>query len=134
MAEELGSFFGECSDSPGFRAEPWYNRAGDCLEFHFAPDEYYAERVDDVLTVYRGMPDDKLVGCQVKGISALLRKFGDFGVRIETHEVQLALLFFVSHLVGGDPQYEAPRRQKLYNDLLARVGGQKIDMDQLVEG
>ncbi len=68
----------------------------------------------------------------MKGISALIQKFGDFGVRIETSEVQLALLFFVSHVVGGDLQYEAPRRQKLYNDLLSRFGQTTVDVGELV--
>lgn len=132
MADDLTDFFSELSDPPGFKAEPWYNRSGDCLEFHFAEDEYYAERVDDVLTAYRAIDDDRVVGCQVKGVSALFEKFGDFGVRVQTREVQLALLFFVSHLMGGDIQYEAPRRQKFYSDLCSRVGGQTVDVGQAI--
>lgn len=108
----------------------WYNRAGDCLEFHFTEQAYYAERVDGVLTVYRSQDDDALVGCQVKGISALIAKFGDFGLQIKTDELRLALLFCVSHIVGEDSYYEAPRRHKLYNDLLSRFGKTTVNVCQ----
>ena len=80
-----------------FRGDPWYNAAGDCLVWYFANRESYAARIDDKLTVYRSFGDDDLVGCQVKGISALFRKFGDFGVRFDDGGISLELIFYVSH-------------------------------------
>lgn len=76
MAENLKEFLENLPCEPGYTSEPWHNRAGDCLEYHFLPGEYYAERVDDVLTVYRSMNDDRIVGFQVKGMSAVTQRLG----------------------------------------------------------
>lgn len=83
MVESLIDFVRRVGGEPGFLAEPWYNIAGDCIEYHFEPDEHFADRVDSVLTVYRSLKTRKIVGFQVKGITALHQILGDFGINIK---------------------------------------------------
>ena len=56
---------------------PWYNGAGDCVIFQLKTDtEIFAERIDELLTIYRDIETEKPVGFQIKDVAALLRKFG----------------------------------------------------------
>lgn len=134
MAENLrplSEFFEECSGAPSFRSEPWYNEAGDCLVYHLEDCQFYEDRVDDILTVFRRMDDDRFTGMQIKGVSALLKRFGDFHIQIESNQVQLSAFFFISLLLGENEQYELPRRRKMYGDLLTRVGNTCVNVSDL---
>lgn len=134
MAEELrplSEFFEECSGAPSFHREPWYNEVGDCLNYHFEDCQFYEDRVDDILTVFRRMDDDRFVGMQIKGVSAVLARFGDFHIHITADQAQLSAFFFVSLLLGENEQYELPRRRKVYGDLLTRVGNTRVNIRDL---
>ena len=61
---------------PEFRAEPWYNPHGDCIVYQIADEAFVAERVDEVLTVYNSAMDDRPIGFQIKGVHAIVQKFG----------------------------------------------------------
>ncbi|MBM4036454.1 MAG: hypothetical protein FJ291_32360 [Planctomycetes bacterium] len=61
---------------PEFRQEPWYNEYGDCVEYLCANEAVVADRVDGILTLYRSAIDDRAIGFQLKGISAIMDKFG----------------------------------------------------------
>ena len=73
MAEEhflAASMQGE----PTFRAEPWYNPYGDCLVYKMANEAAIADRIDELLTVYRSAEDNRPIGFQIKGVLATTRK------------------------------------------------------------
>ncbi len=61
---------------PTFRAEPWYNRDGDCIIYKMADEAVVAERVDELLTVYNSAVDNRPIGFQIKGVHAIISKFG----------------------------------------------------------
>lgn len=46
-----------------------YDRDGDCIEFLVRPDNFYAERVDDLVTVYYSQETDEVIGSLLKGVS-----------------------------------------------------------------
>lgn len=70
--------------SPEFRAEPWYNRHGDCVVFQMADEAVIGERIDEVLTIYLSAIDRRPIGFQVKGVSALILKFGVDGLQLDS--------------------------------------------------
>jgi len=74
----------EGEGSPEFRAEPWYNPYGDCIVYQVADEAFVAERVDEVLTVYNSAIDDRPIGFQIKGIHAIVRKFGLDALAVES--------------------------------------------------
>ncbi len=45
-----------------FRPTATYDPDGDCIEFLVSPDPFYAERVDDVLTVYYSQETGQVIG------------------------------------------------------------------------
>ena len=77
---------------PEFRAEPWYNPDGDCIVFQMANEAIVADRIDEILTLYRSAIDRRPIGFQIKGVHALIQKFGVDGLELESvtsdHEVK----------------------------------------------
>ncbi|MBM4018460.1 MAG: hypothetical protein FJ288_09075 [Planctomycetes bacterium] len=67
---------GKMEGKPEFRAEPWYNPYGDCIEYQVADEAFVAERIDELLTIYRSAIDNRPVGFQIKGVQAIIRRFG----------------------------------------------------------
>jgi hypothetical protein len=45
-----------------FRPTATYDRDGDCIEFLDGPDPFFAERVDDLVTVYYSQQTGRVIG------------------------------------------------------------------------
>jgi hypothetical protein len=79
-----------------FEPEAYYDPDGDCIEFIVKPDNFYAERVDDLLTVYYSEKTKEIIGCLIKGVSSfckhLMKKLPGFAFDIEAGRVRLGLL------------------------------------------
>jgi len=127
-AENLTDFLSALRDETVFESGAWYNGPGDCIEVHLAKDEYYAQRVDDVLTVFRSQSSGDIVGCQVKGMVALLQKTGSLGLEFRAKKVPLGVLFLLSFFQARDPVLDLPERQNLYRDLGDRIGKTQVDV------
>lgn len=67
---------------PTFRAEPWYNPHGDCIVYKMANEAAVANRIDEWLTVYESAVDGRPIGFQIKGVYAIIRKFGVDGLAV----------------------------------------------------
>src|SRR5207249_11210418 len=80
-----------------FRPTAIYDPDGDCIEFLAKPDPFYAERVDDLLTVYYSQETGEVVGSLLKGVSAfcreMLQKMPSFQIEINNGRVRLGHLF-----------------------------------------
>jgi hypothetical protein len=81
--------------------QPIYARDGDCLIYYDDNDRpCHAERLSDLVTIYRADDDGALVGCKIKDIARRLKQFGSFGVMLVGKEVLLGFLFM---MVGVEP-------------------------------
>jgi len=103
--------------TPEFRAEPWYNPYGDCVVFQTADEAVVADRIDDVLTVYRSAVDNRPIGFQVKGVQAIVTQCGLDGLAIESEvegdtvkSISVALLLLAAYEIGPPNT----RRRKAY--------------------
>jgi hypothetical protein len=47
---------------PRFTPTAYYDPDGDCIEFLASPDNFYAERVDDLVTVYYSEETGAVIG------------------------------------------------------------------------
>jgi hypothetical protein len=79
---------------PTFKPYARYCRESDCLEIFIGGDDAFAERVDDVLTVYWSEDqDDSLMGCEIHGVRALVRAAAAVGIEIAREgKLQLSAL------------------------------------------
>jgi hypothetical protein len=57
-----------------FKPTATFDRDGDCIEFLAKPDSFYAERIDDLVTVYYSQETDEVVGSLIKGVSKFCRE------------------------------------------------------------
>lgn len=90
-----------------FKPTATYDPDGDCIEFLAKPDSFYAERVDDLLTVYYSQETDEVIGSLIKGVSAFCRKLeGQLpGFKIEIHDGPVRLQhIFQARLWSGSFQ------------------------------
>lgn len=97
-------------------AEPFaphaaYDRDGDCIEFIFRPDPFYAERVDDLLTVYYSQQDGQLIGSLIKGVSRLCQRIlktrPAFRIVVQDGRVKLDHLFLAELMMRDNAPDDA---------------------------
>lgn len=124
MAEDLMSYL-DGREATGFEPRPFYSPDGDFLTFYFREDDHYAERVDELLTVYLSMDTQELVGCKVKGVRRILDTLGKLGVLVDDGEVKMSFLF----LSGAFSREDA--RRKCYEEIGTRTRGIRINPKEL---
>ena len=93
--------------------EPWSgpqifaNPDGDCIELLLSNDNYRAERLDSLVTVYVNRENGEMVGALVKGVRSFVRKIVEripgFKIEIFAGKVKLEYLF-----TAGLWTYDAP--------------------------
>jgi hypothetical protein len=80
-----------------FKPTATYDRDGDCIEFLASPDPFYAERIDDLVTVYYSQEKDEVIGSLIKGVSqfcnSMMRLFPGFQIEIQDRKVKLQHIF-----------------------------------------
>jgi hypothetical protein len=74
-----------------------YDPDGDCIEFLIKPDPFYAERVDDLVTVYYSQETNEVIGSLIKGVTRfcckLLETMPGFPIEIHDGRVRLVHIF-----------------------------------------
>ncbi len=136
MAETIVEFFDRVTagENLQFTAVPSYNQYGDCIHYHWRPDEFYADRIDSKLTVYRSVGNADAVGCQIKGITALVAMLGEFGISLKEQDgTPLAMFLFASQAADSSIADNAADREKIYKYLLEQVGKAKVELAQVDE-
>ena len=96
--EQLAARVMELAQSAGpFRPSAYYDPDGDCIEFLACPDNFYGERVDDLVTVYLSEESGEIVGALLKGVTGFcertLQKLPGFKIEIEHGRVKLVAIF-----------------------------------------
>lgn len=80
-----------------FEPTATYDRDGDCIEFLAKPDPFYAERVDDLVTVYYSQETNEVIGSLIKGVrgfcEAIDRTMPGFKIEIRDGRVRLVHIF-----------------------------------------
>lgn len=111
-------------DKPrSFDSSPKYNARGDYLSIVLVDTPYYAERIDEVLTVFRSQSDHTLIGCKVKGVSLLAQNVVNI-FNIEGDDVEIR--FLLLNAVG-------PRKARQhYYDLSRKVGSIKLHLPEIL--
>lgn len=81
-----------------------YDPDGDCIEFLAKPDSFYAERIDDLVTVYYSQETDEVIGSLIKGVSSFCRelacKLPGFKIEIRDGKIQLQHIFLAQLWTG----------------------------------
>jgi hypothetical protein len=74
-----------------------YDPDGDCIEFLAEPDPFYAERVDDLVTVYYSQETNEVIGSLIRGVRGfceeILQTMPGFRIEIRDGRVRLVHIF-----------------------------------------
>ena len=81
------------TETKAFAPSPLYTPEGDSLMFYMKDEESYRERIDELLTVYRSIETNEIIGCQIKGVRHKLDELSKFFVTVTSTELELGLLF-----------------------------------------
>lgn len=57
-----------------FTPSAYYDADGDCIEFIFQPDPFYAKRMDNLVTVYYSQDTNSIIGSQIKSVSKFCKE------------------------------------------------------------
>lgn len=80
-----------------FEPTATYDPDGDCIEFLVKPDSFYAERIDDLVTVYYSQETGEVIGSLIKGVrrfrDKLLKIIPGFQIEIHDGKVRLVHIF-----------------------------------------
>jgi hypothetical protein len=111
MATTLNDYLKE-NPGAGFRSVPQYFAEGDFLVYFMKDRPHFAERLDDIVTVYLDLDTKELVGCKVKGVRHILKTADEFGVYLDGDTVRLAFLIF-----AGAASNQGGRKKEWYAQL-----------------
>jgi len=115
---------------PGrFQPRAHYVAEGDTLIVYFKDDESHAERVDELLTVYRSLQTGALVGCQIKSVRSILRKLGGFGVHVDDGDVDVRVLF-IAYAFASKKMPPSEMLEELRS--AAETSRARLSLDELV--
>jgi len=104
----------------GFRSQPHYFQEGDFVAYYIKEDVAYEERIGELVTIYRSMKSNEMVGCKIKGLKRIMKTLGDFGmlrVMIKDGKVSLGLLFMGAALANPGCQEEYGKYGKSFVDV-----------------
>ena len=104
---------------PVFSPEPQYNPDDDCLIVKLRDTADYSSRVDGVLTVFKDIETDEVVGFLIKGIKHLVESEAHF-VR-KCHNPSLNYYILACHLISNQDETAGPERDDLYYDILGKA-------------
>ena len=80
-----------------FEPTATYDPDGDCIEFLAKPDPFYAERVDDLVTVYYSQETNEVIGSLIQGVRSfcqkILQTMPGFRIEIGDGRVRLVHIF-----------------------------------------
>ncbi len=115
--------------------KPWYNSAGDCIIYQMVDEAIVAERIDDILTIYRSAVDNKPIGYQIKDVAALARRYGWHGLLVKCgrdeeklKEISLSWLLLVAYESG---QKTIGRRQAYADALESFASNPRARADEI---
>jgi hypothetical protein len=111
-----------------------YNRFGDCIEFLLDDVATVAERVDEVLTIYKSVETGRSIGFQIKDVAALAKEAGSpaFGVHASIRDGQLERISItVGELLmfAYERGHSVIKRRKGYVDAISLSGNQEVCLE-----
>lgn len=121
---EIESFL-DGEPSVPFRPHAYYDPDGDSIECLFSDENFYAERVDALVTVYYGMKSKEIVGSLIKGVARMLRETPGF--RIEIQDGRVRLEHVLSALLWSQPRKPSDTAVIKYRKLREKMSQAGMD-------
>lgn len=107
-------------------ASAYYDPDGDCIEFLARAEEFWAERIDDLVTVYYSEQRGEVIGSLIKGVSRFIKEHPNLAIFVEAGRVRLSHLFLAGLLCDQPNQQDLEvvtykKKQQVYKELFERA-------------
>ena len=93
MATQVTDYLSAQPGNQAFCPYSAISREADALTTYFKGEPDYSERLTDHVTLYRSLETQEIVGCRIKGISALLEDLPNF-LQVKHDGVTLSMVFW----------------------------------------
>lgn len=137
FGSELDEVVGRVERPSSFSPSAYYNRIGDCVEFIASPDRFYAERIDDLVTVYYSYETREIVGLLIKGIRGLCQQLTErcpgFAIEVQDGKVRLSHLL-LARIWASDIKQEKTVRIRTYRKLVKVAEEADVDTELCAVG
>jgi hypothetical protein len=111
-----------------YRPTATYDPDGDCIEFLARPDPFYAERIDDLVTIYYSQETGEIIGSLLKGVSRFCSEFSKknpgFKILVEDGPVRLEHIFLAR--LWSSPQDRKAIATLAYRKLIEVAGETEV--------
>lgn len=87
-----------CQDSKPELPVVYHDPDGDCIEVLIETVRYYAERVDDLVTVYYSEENEEIIGCLLKGIKRIFDSDPKTQIILHAGRMRLSDFFLIGFL------------------------------------
>lgn len=87
-----------CKNSKAELPIVYHDPDGDCIEVLMQNEPYYAERIDDLVTVYYSEANEEIIGCLIKGINKIFNNDPKTRIILHAGRIRLSDFFLVGFL------------------------------------
>lgn len=101
----------EVADAP-FRPIARYDRDGDCMEFFYKREPFYAVRKDALLTVYYSRETNEIIGSLIKRVESILKRYPGFRIDVVGGKMRFEHVVRALAWQASDPELT-----RVYNEL-----------------
>jgi hypothetical protein len=114
-----------------FEPTATYDPDGDCIEFLAKPDPFYAERVDDLLTVCYSQETDEVIGSLLKGVSRFCKQMLEKmpGFRVEIHDGRIPLVHIFRSRLWSSKFHPQDLPALVYRKLIEVADDAEVDVE-----
>lgn len=127
MAEAMNWDEIESSPIGRFETQPHYDHDSDSLSVFVNDDESYRQRIDKMLSVYRSIKTNEVVGIQIKHVQKIMETVDAFNVGVTSGNVTIGLLLMGLELSTADePKIRSHEYREFIRPIAACVGSRLI--------
>ncbi len=109
------------SGPSGITPEPWFNPPGDCIIYQTSDEPFVADRIDELLTLYRSIENNAVIGYQIKGVRAILNIFDFDSLTVACNQDGKEISFVAVLLAAYEKGPKTIGRRKSYTDAFESV-------------
>lgn len=117
--------------APPFKPMATYDPDGDCIEFLAKPDPFYAERIDDLVTVYYSLETGEIAGLLIKDIRGLLNQIlkDTPGFKTEIKDGRTRLVHLLRNRLWVSPIKPNGNKANIYRELISVTEESQVETD-----
>ena len=126
--DELADFL-RGPDRKQFTPKPYLEPETESLIFYVRDVPSYSHRLNEIFTLFLADSDNSLVGCEIKGVTRLLRRSAGFLSIVHDHKIKLTILIALA--LAPEPDADFAELDDTLHQLREFARDQEVDTGEL---